>query len=457
VKKIIIAFLFFVLAATAFGLVAGTPLLEKRIAAMLEAKGLENVSVSIAHIGLRGAALRGVTIGGATPLVLKDVDVIYSLDDLRRGKLDELALRRVDFEIRQDNGRWIITGLEGWKTGAEGKGNPLLSLPVTPEQISLIPFERLRLEESAMTVTGGQGILSVPLNVTWKKSPVPEAVYETGGMTYKHKKLQIATGAVSLKTALTEGIWHGNWTLADIAMRDAPLPVPVLQGGGTLAVDTTHIGVKGTLKSDDGSWQAGFTMDYSPEKPADTALTITQAAMPWKEGRIAVRNVKIPFAGKEPLKVNLEVAHVSLAELMQSLTGDRVSATGTVSGILPLLVGRDGKIKVLEGSLKAEAPGTIAMPPETIPGDNEQVALVRQVLEDLRYSTLSIATNEDESGNLTVLMTLKGNNPKVYEGRAVKLNVNLTGDVLEFIQKNILFLASPETLLKQEQKDNEEN
>ncbi len=134
---------------------------------------------------------------------------------------------------------------------------------------------------------------------------------------------------------------------------------------------------------------------------------------------------------------------------MQSLTGGRVTATGKVTGDLPLMIGRDGNIKVLPGTLKSEGPGMISMSADTIPGDNEQVGIVRQILQDLQYSGLSVALKNDESGRTTILLSFEGNNPSVYEGRPVKLNVNLTGDVLEFIQQNILLLGNPEQFLEQ--------
>lgn len=186
-------------------------------------------------------------------------------------------------------------------------------------------------------------------------------------------------------------------------------------------------------------------------------LRIVKAGMPWKEGRLAAENVAVQLKGDKPVKLALEVSNVSIAELMGALTGDRVSATGAISGTLPVLVKRIGEIQLLQGELKAGGPGSITMPPDVIPGDNEQVALVRQILENLQYTSLSITTSVGEDGETGVLMTLEGNNPKVYDGRPVKLNVNLTGDVLEFIQQNILLLTSPETLLKPGRSYNEED
>jgi hypothetical protein len=56
-------------------------------------------------------------------------------------------------------------------------------------------------------------------------------------------------------------------------------------------------------------------------------------------------------------------------------------------------------------------------------------------MKDFRYSLLTLETESDKDNHLTVLMTVEGNNPKVSEGRAVKGNVRLHGDVLTSCSK----------------------
>lgn len=457
-KKLAFATLLFLSAAAAFAaLMPLKPWLENRLEEALEARGLQQVEITIAHVGLNGATLNDVAIGQENPLVLKDITVNYAPSDIWQRNLDELSIKGASFEIREAGGKWVFSGLGGRDAGAESRRSPLMSVPVTAEQVAGIPFRRFRLEDSTLTILGGFGQLLLPLELDWRKSLIPEAKYAAGGLEFTRNGLQILTGEATASAALREGQWQGNWRLEGIKVQGAPVPVPDLQGSGTLAVNASRVEVTGNLGSADGLWHAEFGLVYTPEEPGASVLTLTKTTLPWKEGRLAVQDVKIPLMGKEPIKVSLQVQHVSIGELMQSMTGDRVSATGLVSGVVPVSIGRDGSIKVLEGSLKAEEPGTIAMPPDAIPGDNEQIALVREILENLQYTTLSIETSTDSAGQLAVLMKVEGKNPKVYDGRPVKLNVNLTGDVLEFVQKNILFLTSPETLLNAGQSENEEN
>jgi len=135
--------------------------------------------------------------------------------------------------------------------------------------------------------------------------------------------------------------------------------------------------------------------------------------------------------------------------LMQTLTGSRVSATGTMSGNIPVIIRPDGSYTLGKGQLKADSNGSMSMPSEIIPGDTEQMDLVREILGNLHYSVLSASVYTSGKQGVVVRLALEGNNPDVYGGRAVKLNVNLTGDILDFIQQNAMLLTKPEQLLKQ--------
>ncbi len=423
---------------------------ETRLEAILTDKGFQNVSLTISSIGLKSATLSNISIGGDMPLVLKNIDFAYSPRELWNGNLREFTASGLDLKIKQDGKEWAIQGLQGYKSGTEEAVSPLAFLPLRPEDLAHIPFDRMTLKDSRLDVVSEIGQLSAPLDLTWQKIPAPEFSYSADGLEFTRAGLGMSTGRAALKANMIENKqWQGVWTVVDVTIRNESLPIPVLDGGGTLTADGEALKLDGLLKNSDGAWQVKFVMDYMPAAPQKSALTIVQAGMPWKQGRISVRNVSLPFEGRNATTVNLQVQHVSLDELMQWLTGNRVSGTGTVSGMLPVVIGRDGKLTILKGDLEADGPGTIVMPPETIPGDNEQVEFVREILKDLHFSVLSISSKKDENGRLIVVMAAEGNNPKVYDGRLVKLNVNLTGDILDFIEKNVMFLRSAETLLQQ--------
>ena len=170
-------------------------------------------------------------------------------------------------------------------------------------------------------------------------------------------------------------------------------------------------------------------------------------SMPWNGGTIAVNNVNIPLSGTKAFTVPIEIKSVSVDALLQPLTGKRATATGTVSGTLPLTIKPDG-YAFLPGSLSAEQPGTIIMAPDAIPVDNAQLDLLRDVMKDFHYKLLSLGVDNDKKNRLSVTLSLEGNNPAVYNGRPVKLNVHLGGDVLDFVRSS-MSLNDPRDLVKQ--------
>lgn len=421
--------------------------LEKRLEVMLEAKGFDNVALTISNVGLNGASLENVSIGGENKLTIKNIALAYSPRDLWNGSLRDLSIAGVSVDVKQDQGIWVVSGLS-----PKSNTSAPLAVPLTPAQLAGIPFERIKLEDSLVTIILEGGKLSLPLDLSWQKTPQSQFTYNGDDLAFKFGALDVAAENLTLDASIDEdnSKWAGPWALKALTVAGTSIPVPVMKGEGDLALDQARAVIKGKLISDDKLWQADFSVTYDFTASAQSNLTILQAGMPWKEGRIDIRNVTIPLFGKESIKMTLQIEKVSVQELMESLTGDRIAATGKVSGALPLIIGRDGKITVLPGDLKSVGPGTISMPPDVIPGNNEQVALVRQILEDLNYTGLSIALKNDASGRLGVMMSFEGNNPDVYNGRPVKLNVNLTGDVIEFIQQNILLLTNPEQFIQQE-------
>lgn len=426
--------------------------LENRLGDILEAKGFENVALTISSVGLNSASLENVSIGGENKLNVKNIVLAYSPRDLWNGYLRDLTIAGVAIDIKQEDDRWVVSGLEGLNSAPESNVSGALAVPVTSEQLDRIPFERIKLEDSLVNIIFGNGKLSLPLDLSWQKSPQSQFSYEGKDLAFKFGALDVTSEALILDASIHENNseWMGSWELQTIKVQGTSIHIPVMRGSGTLSLGQAQTDIKGKLRSEDKLWQVDFAVNYNFSASEKSNLTILQAGMPWKEGRIDLRNVKIPLLGKAPIKMTLQIEKVSVQELMESLTGDRIAATGKVSGSLPLIIARDGKITVLPGNLKSVGPGTISMPPDVIPGNNEQVALVRQILEDLNYTGLSISLKNDETGRLGIMMSFEGNNPDVYNGRPVKLNVNLTGDVIEFIQQNMLLLTNPEQFIEQE-------
>lgn len=247
-----------------------------------------------------------------------------------------------------------------------------------------------------------------------------------------------------------QGAWRGEWSVASVEMAGLPLELPALAGSGAFAVEDGGVEAEGTFASADRNVRAEFEVDYDTGKPEQSALTVKEAHLPWNEGALSTRNAVIPLSEGRQAAATVEAQAVSLGLLLHRLTDGRAQATGTVSGRVPLRIGGDGTFTVSGGRLTADAPGTISLQPGALPGGGDQIRIVTDVLADFHYRALAMTIDSDKDGKLSLLLSVEGSNPAVYEGRAVKLNVHLTGDVLSLLQQSIMPLNDPGQFLERE-------
>lgn len=239
----------------------------------------------------------------------------------------------------------------------------------------------------------------------------------------------------------------GTWKISALEVRELSQPMPPLSGEGTFArKDGGHWQVGGSLASEDKRY--GVTFKGSIQEKGDTGHVVISAAhMPWQQGTVSSKSAVIYFSGKKRVEANVTFTGVSLDALMQLLTGGRASATGVVSGTLPVMVDNQNVISVGEGKLKAQDNGVIKLQPGAIPDSNEQVKMVNDVLSNFHYNRLEIISDNSQ-GKFSLMLSVEGSNPDAYEGKPVKLNVHLTGDVLDFVQQSVLPLTDPSKLLE---------
>lgn len=339
------------------------PLIESRLQAALEEKGLKNVQLTLSDLGLHGATLQNLAIGDQAVVTLKNIAFSYSPLELWNGRLRALNFHDISFDV-------------------------------------------------------GSSI-----------------------------KVQVAEGNFSAEAAGKDVILQGPWHLKGVQFEGLPAEVPPLEGTGTLKMTAAGaMTATGHFKSADNSYHADFTVDH-PE----TGLKISSIVLPWKGGTLAAKNVTIPFMQEaQAIEFVLKVQQVSVEALMQALTGKQITATGTVSGDLPLTIGRQGAISFGAGRLTAAGPGIITVPENVIPGDNPQIVMTRDILKNFHYQSFTAGVTGNDTKGVSIQMTLEGNNPDQFNGRPVKLTVHLGGDLLDFIRQNILFLTDSKAVFRQD-------
>lgn len=445
-----------VLAALAALIVAAWLLLpwriwvQEKLVRELTEKGIGPVTLTLDSIGLRGVTLKDVSLGDP-PLTLSDLTLAYSPRQLLDGTIEEVELRGLTLTARQDAQGWHIAGIDGLLRSKESSSTKS-TIPVTREELAAIPLQQVRVSESMLRIETPSWNIEAPVTLTLQRAQTITLAINSTGLTLHKGADTLTTGPFTLKLTLDESAkqWRGEWSLDAIALTSESLVLPALKAKGELAVQADSIALKGTAEDASRAYGGSFNLDYSLADSTRSRLTIQRAQLPWGGGKLSLSNARVPLGEKKPITLTLNVQQVAIDTLMQGITGDQATATGVVSGSVPLTITTDGEFRIGKAALKADAPGVISLSPQAIPGDNTQVALVRELLKNLHYTLLSLELETAPDRSLAALLTVEGKNPDVEGGRPIKLKVHLSGDLLNLITQNVKLMTDPKNFIQQE-------
>lgn len=401
----------------------------------LQAQGFDATNLQIQSIGLDKITFDEIRLGDGGGLSLKNLSVGYSLADLAGGVIRDLILQDLVLEVRQDKGVWTVQGIK------QGKGSFVMPVPQD------IPVQSFLIENSQIRFVSDQWNMVLPVRAEWDKQKA-EISLSAGVVPFEYGVMKVHAGSIKAGIIFKDGAWQGTWEILDILTPD----YPVMQAKGTIEIKEQVLSVKGDMEAEGNTGHASFSIAYPFDNPEAMKVSITKGSMPWAGGHVSLGKTDIPADGKKNIRFLLDIQKISVDTLMELLTGQTVEATGTISGKIPLIIKPDGTITLEKGAMAANENGLISLPPGVIPGEGEQIDMTRQILENFEYDGLSVDVHEQEKGGIALLLALSGKNPKVYDGRIVKLNVRLGGDVLEFLQSNLTTFGNPKSLLDQEKK-----
>ena len=419
-------------------------LVQSQLERYLANSGVRHPAVSVSGLSLSGIELGDISFGEKNHLTLKNVKVDYSLRSLLNKTIQGISLSDLTVEMEKQAGRWVVYGLEDVSPGKAG--DAAFSLPVTLQAFSGLPAA-ITLDKGLLKLHMENLQMEAPANVQWQTSPAHVAL-QSEGLHVKGAAFQLTANAkldASLDTGKAQ--WDGTWQVSDIVLAGAPVAVPPLTAVGTLRATADSATLEGNLQSADKTYALRFALRYDMTHPQTSTLTLRQGQWPWGGGLLAVDSATIPFSGKG-FTFPVQIKNIAVDEVLKILTGGKAQATGTISGMLPLIAKADGTVLLGQSRLTAVGAGKIVMQPDAIPGDNEQITLVREIMKDLRYTVLGVEGQNEAGNRLSVTLLLEGSNPAVLNGRPVKLKVHLTGDVLDFLKQNIANFTDPKTLLK---------
>ncbi len=419
---------------------------EHRLQTILHEKGFENADVTLSGLGLYEARLQDITVGHGSKIALENLTLHYALNELWRGNLQAVSVSGLVLDLKQADGQWSV---QGYRSTNENSATLSSILPVTAEKIAAVPLDSLAIDKSQLNIASEKFHIIVPLQAQWNKQPVPGISLASDDLQFSSAALNAKAAHAGIKAVFDKQSWQGKWKIQDISFSSA---LPAMQASGMIILDEKTFIVTGKVQSADDTYSAKFDLGIPMTTGAPSVLTIEHAAMNWKGGIVSVDNVKMPLGHQDHIKFNVRIEKLSVDELLQALTGKRVTSTGFVSGSLPVTLANDGSLSFGQGKLQSTGEGLITMPEDVIPGDSPQIQLTRAILKNFHYRNLSIVVKDGKNGDLGLLLALEGNNPDMYAGRAVKLNVNLSGDILDFVKENAMLINNPKTILRQDGK-----
>jgi hypothetical protein len=373
----------------------------------------------------------------------------YDPRAVTQGQINDVEISGLSLRAAQANEGWQVEGMDDLLR-SKSAATPA-AIPVTLAELKPLPLRSINIRDAAITLAGHRLQAQLPLAGKLQQGSDATIHLVSKNASFTTGETTVAIGAITLDLALDDAKqqWQGAWKIEDIATTSETLGLPRLNAAGTLTVTKDTIQAMGTIAGDDQSYSAAFTVNYALNAPATSLVTVTSARMPLSGGMVSTREVKLPLNGTKPIALTLQVNNVAIDSTLQAMTGSKATATGTVSGAIPVTIARDGAIRVGKSALTTDAPGTIALAPDAIPGDNPQVALVRDVLKNLHYTVLALGLDMAPDGKMMATLAVEGRNPDVEKGRPIKLQVHLSGDLLSLITQNLKLMTDPKTFIQQ--------
>lgn len=417
------------------------PWIEALLARTLEEQGFENVQIKVGSAGLSGVTLTDISIGKDMPLLLPRATLHFKPRELWNRRLEEVVLEDVTLEMALGKDRPLP-----WLPAVRADAPPF-ALSVTAEEVADLPLRAFELRHARLLVRGEDLSLTLPFSLRFDRDK-KEIMLTSDGAQGEAAGRKWRTGKIEASATLAEAEkrWKGSVQAESLQAEDVALALPA-NLLGALTADAQRLQLQAEIKPVTGDeWRAKLDVDGRFAKEATWKVTLRDASMRWGGGEFRIREMALPTKEGQPIRFALEAEGIGVEPLLALLLKGKVQATGAVGGAIPILL-KDGAVTVAESVLAAPGDGVIRVDATALPA-SENLAALRDVLTDFRYTRFEIGVGSRPDGGLNMRLRVEGRNPQVYGGRQVNLNVNLGGDVLNVVQQSLMPINDPKQLLE---------
>lgn len=178
-------------------------------------------------------------------------------------------------------------------------------------------------------------------------------------------------------------------------------------------------------------------------------LMVRKTKFSWNRAIIEAGLFTVDMKNNQVEDLNFSVKNLSFQKMLKLVLQEKIQANGVLAGSIPVIF--DGKrVSIKNGLLKSSGKGHLSYLVEKGMGlsavNHPSVNLLLEYLKDFYYDEVALKFNSDRDYNLSVNLSLLGRNPQVYDGRPLKLNVNLNFNLWDIFVYALRYINIPKTL-----------
>ncbi len=363
----------------------------------------------------------------ATPPLFTPLNVKASMHSLSSQK-DALGIK---FDVTGQNGALAISG-SGRHDLAGNKGSMKISLAplaLKPGVYDLKDF----IPVSTKYVSDTEGQIAATANLSWSKNE-------------KGWRLNDQKGSLLLRDL---GATYGGFPakgINGVIDIDSLMPVTFKDQQVALGAFTAGLPLQNGL----------FTFGLDKQKN----FSLTNGRMEMAKGVVTIDPFTLNLDQRQG-NITLAAASLDLEELFKMSPLEGLSATGKVSGRLPLRV--DSADIFLEGGvLESDGSGFLKYSPQEMPAflrDNtsQHIIDLKTALAGFAYDTLRLTMDGNLLKEQKIGLSLGGKNPLFYEGHPVKFNINVEGPLQSIVKYAPGSSSIPDNIQKKLEEFEEKN
>ena len=412
--------------------------LGEEIVKQLQLKGIPVESLVISTLNWQQAEFSDITFEEGAGIKVGTIQASYDLNSLQAGRIRDLVISDVTYQIKPDPPFSHFSHEDVYK-------DMYIVIPTKPSLFQQIPMDTVRLNNVTIKAKEKNWELQVPFDVEVVVVPTPQFIVtgKPATITLEKNIYQLMSGIFKASLKANEQ-WQGEVQVQLSHQTSEPLFQPLMVHG---VLEAGADKITTTIKAEDrqGKILAEMHDDYLTKEGSHA---ISMAKVYWQGGTVTLA----PFVQNimEPIILEVLVKDVPVEEVLQLLTKNQVTVTGTLAGTIPL-TWHQGKLMIGKGELKTQTTGKLSIAPDylkTLAKNNPQLKEVATAFTDFDYEMLEIMFKPLDNNKTQIGLRVRGNNKAVYEGRPIHLNINIGGDVEQLLMQSLKIYQLPNQLIQ---------